>query len=176
MICRASPREILRARAEALARPAVVARRPAGELHFVVFTLDCQQFALPLAIGCGVEPQLQTTPVPCTPPWIRGLINVRGEILAVIDLAAFFGIERKASTDTDRVIVIEAGEMKVGVLADEVLGTRALVPKALAPPLPGSGGLRAEYVQGITADGITVLDAKQLFADQRLLVQDETEP
>lgn len=81
----------------------------------------------------GIEPDylreifpLKTlTPIPCTPPFVLGVTNLRGEVLSVIDLKKFFELPDKGLTDFTKVIVLESETMAFGILADSVTGEGA---------------------------------------------------
>ena len=68
------------------------------------------------------------TGVPCTPPHIAGVLNVRGELLTVIDMAAALGLTANPSTPAEsaRVVLVEAPRARVGLLVEEVLDIRQL--------------------------------------------------
>ena len=78
--------------------------------------------------------------MPCTPPFILGIINVRGQILAVIDLKRFFNLPDKGLSDLNKVIILRRGGLEVGLLADAVAGVQA-IPRVGGPgPAAHPGG------------------------------------
>jgi purine-binding chemotaxis protein CheW len=109
--------------------------------------------------------------VPSTPVWVLGLINLRGSIVSVIDLRHLFDLPGRGLSDLNHVLVVHAADMDLGVLADEIAGTRIVFPSELRPPKPAFGGLWEEYITGVTDDGLTVLNPARLFADPALLVR-----
>jgi purine-binding chemotaxis protein CheW len=103
------------------------------------------------------------TPVPCTPALVAGVLNVRGAIVSVLDLAVILGLAASTElTDTAQVLLVESGEALVGLLVDEVVGARDLSLDALDESLSGR-----DSVRGVADSRIVLLDLKQLLADER---------
>jgi len=166
-------RTILRERAKALARstePDTAARDP---LEVLEFLLAYERYAIESSYVREVYPLKDLTPVPCTPPFLLGVINVRGQILSVMDLKKFFDLPEKGLTDLNKVILVQSGPMQLGILADVVLGIRLLSPDGMQPSLPTLTGIRAEYLRGVTQDRLVVLDAGKILADPAMVVQEE---
>lgn len=167
-----SHRAILRARARALARkPAQAETGPA--LTVVEIVVAHEHYGLELGVVGEVLPLESLAPLPGVPPFYRGIINVRGHIVAVIDLSRFFDLPERGISDLHRVILLREGELELGVLADQVVGTRLVPEASLQPALPTLTGIRAAYLRGVTAERLVVLDARRLLADPRLTVNDE---
>lgn len=166
------PLEVLRARALALARPAQAPAAHAA-VEVLEFRLARDRYALETRHVAGVLPLFELAPVPCTPAFIAGVVNVRGRITAVIDLQKFFGLPTRGLTDLHHIIVVRGGGMELGLLADAIVGVRADARDALQPSLPAPGGIPAEYVTGMTADRLLVLDLDRILAEPRLIVKEE---
>ena len=120
-------------------------------------------------------PLKDLTPVPCTPPFVLGLIGVRGQIISVIDIRKFFDLPEKGLTDLNKVIIVHDEGMEFGILADAVLGVRTIPLAGLQPSLPTLTGVREEYLRGVTQERLVVLDGKKLLSDRRLVVHEEIE-
>jgi purine-binding chemotaxis protein CheW len=112
--------------------------------------------------------------VPCTPPFVLGLINVRGQIMSVIDLKKFFDLPEKGLTDLNKVIIVSDDKMEFGILADNVLGVRSLPLAELQPALPTLTGVREEYLKGVTRERTVILDGKKLLGDRKIVIHEET--
>lgn len=165
-------RRILRQRALALAQePAREALE--AQLEIVTFLLAHEQYAVEANFVREVYPLTDLVPLPCTPPFVVGVINVRGQILSVIDLKRFFDVPDQGATDLNKVIILQSHDVEVGILADAIVGTRSLSPSALQPPPPTLTSVRAEYLKGVTNEPLMVLDAAAILADERLIVRDE---
>lgn len=171
----AKKRSILRARAEALARPPASAEGEGSRVEVVEFVLAGERYGFPTAQIREVYPLKELTPLPCVPPWIAGVINVRSEIVTVVDLKALFDLPPTALSDLSRVILLQRKHQSLGVLADAVPDVRRLTWSGLQPALPTLTGVRAEFLRGVTADRLVVLDAEKLLSSARLEVRQEPE-
>jgi len=165
--------QVLRARARALAHEPASKSAPQGSIEVVEFLLSGEHYGVENALVREVYPLKELTALPCTPPFVLGIINLRGQILAVMDLRRFFELPIKGITDLNKVIVLKVGEVQVGVLADAVVGMRSVALDDLQPPLPTMTGIRAEYLRGVTSDRLAVLDAARVLGDEKIVVQEE---
>ena len=168
-------RQILKARAKALARPPESRQHIEAALEVIEFGLAQERYAVPTAAVREVYPLKDLTPLPCTPPFVLGVINWRGQILPVIDVKKFFDLPQQGITDLHKVIIVHHEEMDLGILADVVLGVRAVPLNALQPSLPTLAGIREEYLKGVTAERLVVLDVTRILADPRIIVHEEVE-
>ena len=118
-------------------------------------------------------PLKELTPLPCTPTFVAGIINVRGRILSVIDIRKFFDLPEKGLTELNKVIIVHNAEMEFGILADEIIGTRTIPLAEVQLPLPTLTGIRGEYLRGVTRERTAILDGAKLLADKNLIVNEE---
>ena len=168
-------KQILKARAKELAREPQSAGVDADWLEVVEFDLAGEGYALPLAQVREVSLLKELTPVPCTPPFVLGIINLRGEIRTVIDLKKFFDLPDKGITDLNKIILIQNDEMQLGILADSIRSVRRVRLDEMQPALATMTGIRADYLRGVTGDRIAVLDAGKILSDSRILVDDKAQ-
>ena len=167
---------ILRERAQELAREPKTAEVAADTLEVVEFELASEHYALPLSMVRTVSVLKELTPVPCTPPFVLGIINLRGEIHTVVDLKKFFDLPDKGITELNKIIIIHHDDMQLGILADAIRGVRHILLHDLDPAMPTLTGIRADYLRGVTRDRLVVLDAARILSDQRILVAEEVSP
>jgi purine-binding chemotaxis protein CheW len=170
----AQEQEILTARALELAREPQRDETATESLTILEFMLAYETYGIELSWVRETRPLRDLTPIPCTPPFVLGVINVRGQILSVIDLKKFFDLPEKGLTDLNKVIIVQDGGMEFGILADAVCGVRQVPLAELQPSLPTLTGVRAEYLKGVTSDRTTVLDCKKLLNDKTIIVHEET--
>ena len=166
-------KDILRARARALACEPPGEEEGAECLEVLEFLLAHETYGIEMRYVRETRPLKELTPVPCTPPFVIGLINVRGRILSVIDIKKFFDLPDKGLTELNNVIVIHDGGMEFGILADAVIGTRTIPLSTLHPSLPTLTGVREEYLMGVTKERAVVLDGKKLLGDGKIVVHEE---
>ena len=162
---------LLKARAHALAREAEQPQ-PADTLDLVEFLLAHETYAVESRHVREVYPLENLTPLPCTPAFVVGIVNLRGEILSVIDIKKFFDLPEKGMTDLNKVIVLQSDTMVVGILADAIVGVRGVPLSEVQPSLPTLTGIREKYLKGVTRERTVVLDAEKLLADEKIIVQE----
>jgi purine-binding chemotaxis protein CheW len=171
----AEKQKVLRARAQALAREPEPEEATQGALEVVEFLLAYETYAIESSYVREVYPLKTFTPLPCTPPFVLGIINIRGQILSIVDLKNFFDLPEKGLTDLNKVIVVHDANMAFGILADALLGVRSIPLGHIQPSLPTLTGIRAAYLKGVTGERLVILDAAKLLADKRLIVLEEVE-
>jgi purine-binding chemotaxis protein CheW len=183
--------EILRARARSLARSLVLAPAPATSgkigatspglrLDVVEFVLGPEHYGIELSHIREIHALMEFTPLPSTPAFVLGLVNVRGQILSIINIKKLFDLPEKGLTDLNKVIIVHAHhdsyhpsyQMELGILADAILGVRSIAREELHPALPTLTGIRAEYLKGITKDPLVVLDVEKILGDESILVNE----
>ncbi len=168
-------RRILRARAAALAREADEAPRTGEHLEILEFLLAHERYGIETRFVREVYPLREFTPVPRAPRFVLGAVNVRGQILTVVDIKKFFDLPEKGLTDLNKVIVLRRDKMVVGVLADAVLGLETVPLAGLEPSLPTLTGIRAEFLRGVTRDRLVVLEVEKILSGEGLLVTEQGE-
>jgi len=158
----------LEARARALARPQEESRAPRAMLGVVEFELARERYALAVSWVREVCRLKDLTPLPGAPAHMLGITHLRGRILSVVDIKPLFDLPRKGLGDLDKLIVLHGEATEFGVLADRIIGMRELDAGSLQPTMPTLIGVRRDYLLGITADRLVVLDAEKLLRDTRL--------
>lgn len=166
-------KRVLRARAQALAREPAQAEADGEHIEVVEFRLAHERYGVESRYVREVYPLENLTPLPCTPAFVLGIVNVRGEILSVIDIKKFFGLPEKGLTDLNKIIVFRSGNMFFGILADAVAGVRRIPVSGIQPSLPTLTGIRAEYLKGVTPERTVILDAEKLLTDEKIVVQEQ---
>jgi purine-binding chemotaxis protein CheW len=165
--------QILKKRALALAvEPKEIAAKE-EHIEIVEFLLSGERYAIESAFISEVYPLKNLTPLPCTPAFVLGVINMRGTILSVIDLRTFFELPNRGLSDLNKVIVLNDGTMEFGILADVIVGVRLISVNTLLPLLPTLTDIRADYLKGVSEDRLVVLDGGKILSDQRMVVHED---
>lgn len=166
---------ILARRARALAKPYQHESDPRQSLTVTEFLLTESRCAIELAYIRDAYVLKEITAVPCTPPFIKGIINVRGQIIPVIDLKGFLGLPHKEHSAQNSVIIIRSADDELGILTDGILGVRSIPHQDIRPPLFAAGSAKANYVKGITIEPVIILDALKILADDHLVIHEEVD-
>ena len=168
-------RDILQARAKALA---AAGQEPVNQktIQTVSFHLAGESYGIELRFIREVLPPTPPTPIPGVPAHIAGIINVRGEILSVMDLRRLFDLAPGTAEAPvgHYVLVLASPDMVFGIFADTVRGIRSIDIDQLAPAPAALSGARRRYLKGITDAGGNVLDGEKLLNDKSLIVDHTT--
>jgi purine-binding chemotaxis protein CheW len=168
-------REKLKQRAQELAHREIEKDQKEIPLEVVEFRLAEETYAVECIHIGEVHPLKTLTPIPGTPAFVLGIITIRGRIVSVVDLKAFFELPSKGLSDLTRVIVLKDHQMEFGILAEEVTGTASIMPGDIQPPLPTLTGIRSQYLKGIAKNRVILLDALKLLADEKMVINQEME-
>ncbi len=163
--------EILRARAEQLARR-TDATTSGATFSAVLFRLGKETYGVELSFVQDVHHLKEITPLPGTPAFVLGIVNVRGQIYSVLNLKSLLDLPLGTAAEAQHIIMLSTPEMSFGIAVDAIAGVRSIPLNALLPPPPALTGLQADYVKGVTTDTIILLDAAVILSDPRLIVQE----
>lgn len=152
--------QILDRRAKALAQRRDEKPRPLVA-RVVCVRVGGQLFGLPVEALDEVLPLRPVAHVAELPPWLAGLVQCRGELVSVLDLAHWFNVPG-ASSPHVLAILRHEGRL-LAALADEVVGFRDVFADEVADALTPSGEPAARPVRVVTRDLVLVLDAQRLF-------------
>lgn len=139
--------------------------------RYLSFHVDKEVYALEIRYVTEIVGIQPITVVPESPDYVRGIINLRGSIIPVIDVRLKF---RKAAIDyTDRtcIIVIDIAGSAVGLIVDQVAEVVDIPDEDIAPPPGVRTGMQARYISGIgkvEGDVKLLLDCQKLFSDEEL--------
>lgn len=168
-------KQTLKARAQVLAQEVKPARGPQDTLEVIEFMLAYERYAVESSCVREVYPLKDLTPLPCTPAHVLGIINLRGQILPIIDVKRFFDLPRKGLSDLNKVIVLHSEGMTFGILADRIVGVSNVTAAEIQPALATLTGVREAYLMGVTKDCMVVLDATKLLSDKKIVVHETVE-
>jgi len=146
---------------------------PTESIEVVIFQLAYETYGIETAWVREVYPLKDLTPLPCTPGFVAGIVNVRGQVISVIDIKKFFDLPEKGLTDLNKVIILSNGVMEFGILADSVVEVKSIPLNKIQAGLPTLTGIREDYLRGITAERLVILDAAKLLTDSNIIVHEE---
>ncbi|MDD5035098.1 MAG: chemotaxis protein CheW [Methylococcaceae bacterium] len=166
-------KRILRERAKGLAREHGQTELADERIEVVEFILSSERYAIESRTVREVYPLENLAQLPCTPAFVLGIINLRGEILSVIDIKKFFDLPENELTNLNKVIVLQSEKMVLGILTDAIGGVRSIPLADIQPSLPTLTGIREEFLKGITSDRTIILDADKLMVDKKIIVEEQ---
>lgn len=161
--------EILKERAKALARVPSEKENMSG-IPVLVFELADESYAICTKCIRQILRTEEITPLPHTPAFIPGVINVRGEIMSLIDFRNIFDLPERESEGATPVILVSNKTMQFGIVADKILNVVHVDPDEMLQAMPTLAGVRERYLQGIAQNGLVVLDCEKILNDEHLMI------
>lgn len=122
---------------------------PAAALHLLTFGLDREEFGIPVTQVREVIRVTEITRVPQVPPHVRGVTNLRGRILPVVEIRTRLGLEPAIVTPVSRIVVVEVLARVLGLLVDRVSQVTRLPADSVAPPPEEVVSAETDYVTGV---------------------------
>jgi purine-binding chemotaxis protein CheW len=117
--------------------------------QFVTFKLDQEEYGIDIQNVSIIEKMMPITRVPKTPQFIRGVINLRGEIVPVMDLKLRFDIEQSEATDDTRIIIVKVEEVLFGIIVDAVSEVIQLKDDAIESTASLKENTNIDFIYGI---------------------------
>lgn len=174
--------EVLAERAARVGKASVPVARPTEALEIVRFELQGESFGIEAGLVIEVFHAAEVTPLPHAPAYVRGLTNRMGEILPLFDLAPLLGLSAvegakggtpgaTAAAATRCIVIGRDRRPDFGFLVSDVASV-SFVPRADLRPLPEgtASGTARDFVMGVTADALIVLDGDRILRDPRLVI------
>ncbi|HVI40485.1 MAG TPA: chemotaxis protein CheW [Anaerovoracaceae bacterium] len=140
--------------------------------RFLTFTLEDEVYGIEIKYVTEIIGIQSITKVPEVPGYVKGIINLRGKIIPVIDVRLKFGKPPMEYDDRTCIVVIDITEVSVGLIVDNVDEVLTIDDQDIAAPPANKTGFENKYIKGIGKAGERV----QLLLDcERLLKNDELE-
>jgi purine-binding chemotaxis protein CheW len=138
-------------------------------LRWVTFHLGDEAYGINVMQVQEVLRVSEIAPVPGAPHYVLGIVNLRGNVVTVIDARSRLGLDPKEVDDASRIVIIEAGGQVVGILVDSVAEVMDLRTSEIeSPPSVGSDE-SSKYIQGVASvnGGLLILvDLNKLLSDE----------
>lgn len=144
--------------------------------RFLTFTLDENVYGISIKYVTEIIGMQTITPVPETPDFLKGIINLRGKVVPLIDVRIKFGKPEIEYNERTCVIVVEVEGLSVGLIVDMVDDVLSIPDEKIAPPPIGTGGYDNKYIEGIgkTEDNvILLLDAERILKSDEIVMMEE---
>lgn len=139
----------------------------------VLFVLNETRYAVPMENVLELQRLPRITPLPSVPAWLRGVTNLRGEVLSIVDLRSLLGLPAADTQVSQRLVVVRSmlEEIATGWIVDQVIGMRRLATEDLQPSSTLTTGASSRFVSGLVEyDGhpIAVLDVNRILSSPEM--------
>ena len=142
------------------------------EMQLVIFKIGKEEFGVPISEVREIVRLIPITPVPRAPDFVEGVVNLRGQILAIIDLAKRLNLAPSPRSDKSRIIVVEFEGNIIGMIVDEVMEVLRLSSDNIdkAPELITTE-IHEEYLKGVGKFGerlLILIDLARVFSPEEV--------
>lgn len=142
-----------------------------GVSRWVTFQLDDETYGIDVMQIREVLRSAEISPVPGSPAFVLGIINLRGNVVAIIDTRSRFNLPPREMDDASRIIILEAGDFAVGFMVDSVSEVAELQNDAIEV-VPDTGGRESSrFINGLykrKKDLLILVDATRLLSDDEM--------
>lgn len=139
---------------------------------FLTFTLGKENYGIEICYVTEIIGIQAITEVPELPDYIKGIINLRGKIIPVMDVRLRFRKEPKEYNDRTCIVVVDIWEISIGLIVDTVAEVLSISDDNIVPPPQVNKGTHNKYIKSIGKDGSNVtliLDCDKLLNDEEVI-------
>jgi purine-binding chemotaxis protein CheW len=136
-------------------------------LQVVTFALGSEEYGVDIAQVQEINRMVTITHVPRAPQFMEGVINLRGQLIPIIDLRSRFGMERTDRTKNTRIVVTEIGSKRIGMVVDSVSEVLRIPVEQIEDAPDLVAGVDTEYIRGVGKMGdrlIIMLDLARIIS------------
>lgn len=140
-------------------------------MQVVCFKIGEEEYGLEILKVQEILKLPKVTKLPKSADYILGVIDLRGQVIPIINLSTKFGIKDHSQSDNLRAVVVEINNKKVGLAIDSVSHVVRIDSKDIEPPPPIVRGISGKYITGIAkieSGFIVILDIDQIFSHEEL--------
>ncbi|RNC29570.1 MAG: Chemotaxis protein CheW [Candidatus Dichloromethanomonas elyunquensis] len=142
-----------------------------AEEQLVTFSLGSEEFGVEIMKAQEIIRIPPITRVPKAPSYVEGVINLRGNVIPVVNLRVRFGMPLDEETDLSRIVVLQVRRRVFGVRVDRVTEVLRLDSEAIEPPPPVALGMDSSFIRGVGKIGerlLILLNLDQLMGEDRV--------
>ncbi len=136
---------------------------------YLTFVVGKEEYGIEIRFVQEINGIQNITDLPDVPHFVKGVINLRGKVIPVIDVRLRFGIKEREYDERTCIIVVNLSQMTVGLIVDSVSEVLDIGEKDIEPPPRASMGAGSRYVQGLgkmNDDVKILLDVRKLLFDE----------
>ncbi len=170
---RSERKKILRERAKKLGQKREKEDSDSDSMQIIEFRLSHERYGADVNHIREVYPLKDITPIPCTPPFVLGIMNVRGQVVSVLDIRGFFDLPKQPNTELSKVLIVGKDDIECGILTDEIVGEKKIPLGMVHQKGNLMRGDWEECIMGVTADRLILLGIDKLLSNQKIVVQQE---
>lgn len=117
--------------------------------QFVIFSLEGEEYGIEILRVKEIKEMIRITRVPKAPHYVRGVINLRGEVIPIVDLRKKFNLEKRSDNESTRIIIVAVEEITVGLVVDTSSEVIGIMIKDIEEAPETVGSFEQGYISGI---------------------------
>lgn len=141
-------------------------------IQWVTFKLGDEKYGINVMQVQEVIRLTEIAPVPGAPDYVMGIVNLRGNVVTVIDTRKRFGLFGKEPDDSTRIVIVEVDKQVIGILVDSVAEVMNISTADIeTSPNLGEDNESSKYIQGVFSEGdeiLILIDINKLLSEQEL--------
>ncbi|GGD68204.1 chemotaxis protein CheW [Paenibacillus nasutitermitis] len=149
------------------------------EIKVIVFGLASEEYGIEVEKVRTIERMMPITRVPKTPAFIKGVINLRGIVLPVIDLRGRFGLKESETTESSRIVIVAVDDLEVGFIVDAANDVIDIDSDNIDSPPEVVGGIQAKYLRGVAKIGdsrlLIMLNLSEVLSKKEIIQLEQLE-
>jgi purine-binding chemotaxis protein CheW len=165
--------KILHERAKTLAAENISETQRNNILSVARFHINSEKYGINIEYVYRISKLQSVVFIPCLPSYILGIVNVHGKIIPTIDLIKLFNLPEKPNRSSECILILQLDNTYLGIIIDSIHEVKQISADEIQANLPMLTGIHADYLHGVTADRITILDAEKLLSDDRLIIEEQ---
>lgn len=141
-------------------------------IQLIIFCAGNEEFGVKIDSVREIIKIGTITPIPDSPPFIKGIINVRGEIVTAVDIKSRFSLPDNKNTGSKHIIVTKQEDSLFGLIVDEVIEILRIMKKDINPPPSLITGINDKYISGVITHHdrlIIILDLNLVLSHKELI-------
>lgn len=163
-------KDILRKRAKLIALKNDVADTDVTEVSVLKFVLGAEEYAFETKYVREIVTLTNYTEIPGLPAFIHGVLNIRGQIVSIVNLKKLMNLPEKGLGEFNKIIMLENENMEFGVLADVIDGTSKIPSDSIQKKVIKLSDEGNKFLLGVTKDHLMIFDANKILNYEKLII------
>ncbi|EMO70139.1 chemotaxis protein CheW [Leptospira santarosai] len=139
--------------------------------QYILFSLGDEEYAIPISLVDEIIKVSNLIRIPKAKDYFAGIMDIRGKVVKMVDLALRLTIPRMGEISYDRAIVVKVNGQSVGIIVDKVANVVLFPPESINPPPPSVKGISGRYITGIGKKDdrfIIIIDVEKILGAEEL--------
>ena len=146
-------------------------KKTVEEIQVAVFMLNNTYYGVPILQVKEIVKMTEITKLPNTPDFVQGIVNLRGEIIPIIDMRRRFGLPDIEISENWKILILKSGEVLFGVMVDQISEVEKIPTALIENPPKIVAGVNGKFISGIAKTEnrlLILLDVERILSDEEI--------